>query len=140
MILLRQGFAERARLRQGGFTLIEMIVVVFLLAIAMLGILSVFDASARINKSEQDVADTQGSVRFGIAQMTRAVRVAGSGGLFVTQAVLKHGASQLAGITVVNSVVDHSYDNVGSGTTVAPLTGDPLTVLRSTDMSVICGI
>ena len=48
---------SEALAKEGGFTLIEMIVVVFLLAIAMLGILSVFDASARINKSEQDVAD-----------------------------------------------------------------------------------
>ena len=65
-----------------------MIVVVFLLAIAMLGILAVFDASARINKSEQDVADAQGAVRYGIYQMTRAIRMAGAGGLYVTQAVL----------------------------------------------------
>jgi len=69
-----------------GFTLVEMIVVVFLLALAMLGILSVFDASARINKSESDIADAQGAVRYGIYSMTRAVRMAGAGGLYVTQA------------------------------------------------------
>ena len=89
----------RARL-DGGFTLIEMIVVVLLLAIAMLGILAVFDASARINKSEQDVADAQGAVRYGVYQMTRAIRMAGSGGLFVTQAVLNRPDPHLPGITV----------------------------------------
>ncbi|HTO77023.1 MAG TPA: prepilin-type N-terminal cleavage/methylation domain-containing protein, partial [Thermoanaerobaculia bacterium] len=62
----------RAHASAGGFTLIEMIVVVLLLSIAMLGILAVFDASARINKSEQDVADAQGAVRYGVYQMTRA--------------------------------------------------------------------
>ncbi len=100
-----------------GFTLIEMIVVVFLLALAMLGILSVFDASARINKSEQDIADAQGAVRYGIYSMTRSIRMAGAGGLYVTQAVLNHRDPQLPGITVVNAITD-SYDNVGDGTTV----------------------
>ena len=76
----------RAHASAGGFTLIEMIVVVLLLSVAMLGILAVFDASARINKSEQDVADAQGAVRYGVYQMTRAIRMAGSGGLYVTQA------------------------------------------------------
>ena len=76
--------------RDSGFTLIEMIVVTLLLAIAMLGLLAVFDASARINKNETDVADAQGAVRYGVYQMTRVIRMAGSGGLFVTQAVLNH--------------------------------------------------
>ena len=122
---------------QGGFTLVEMIVVVFLLAIAMLGILSVFDASARINKSEQDVAETQGSVRFGIAQMTRAIRMSGSGGLFVTQAVLNRPDPDLDGITVTGG---GTYDNVASGTTVTPLTGDPIPVRPGTDMIEIRGV
>src|SRR6266851_5142731 len=160
MIRLRQGYggriAERALLRQGyggrvggqepggsaGFTLIEMIVVVFLLAIAMLGILSVFDASARINKNEQDVAEAQGAVRYGIFQMTRAIRMAGSGGLFVTQAVLNHKdpAPAMAGITVVNSVEDNSYDNVEDGTKVTPLTGPAIKVRPGTDMIEIRGV
>ena len=60
----------RAAARHRGFTLVEMIVVTLLLLIAMLGLLAVFDASARINKSETDVADAQGAVRYGIYQMT----------------------------------------------------------------------
>jgi prepilin-type N-terminal cleavage/methylation domain-containing protein len=124
----------------GGFTLVEMIVVVFLLALAMLGLLSVFDASARINKSESDVADAQGAVRYGIYSMTRAIRMAGSGGLFVTQAVLNHADPQLAGITVVNSHGANSYDNVETGTTVTPLTGDPIPVRPGTDMIEIRGV
>ena len=149
MTPLRQGFAERALLRQGfgeqepggsaGFTLIEMIVVVFLLAIAMLGILSVFDASARINKNEQDVAEAQGAVRYGIFQMTRAIRMAGSGGLYVTQAVLNHRDPDLAGIAVVNSVEDNSYDNVEDDTKVTSLNGD-IRVRPGTDMIEIRGV
>jgi hypothetical protein len=47
-----------------------MIVVTLLCSIAMLGLLAVFDASARINKNETDVADAQGAVRYGVYQMT----------------------------------------------------------------------
>ena len=123
----------------GGFTLVEMIVVVFLLALAMLGILSVFDASARINKSESDVADAQGAVRYGIYSMTRAIRMAGSGGLYVTQAVLNARDPQLPGITVVNSALANSYDNVEAGTKVTSLNGN-IDVRPGTDMIEIRGV
>ena len=129
---LRSG---RLRL-QSGFTLIEMIVVVMLLAIAMLGILAVFDASARINKSEQDVADAQGAVRYGIYQMTRAIRMAGAGGLFVTQAVLNRPDPDLAGITVGSA---NGYDNV-TGASVRNLAGTLVPVRDGTDMIEIRGV
>jgi prepilin-type N-terminal cleavage/methylation domain-containing protein len=122
-----------------GFTLVEMIVVVLLLSVAMLGLLAVFDASARINKSETDVADAQGAVRYGVYQMTRAIRMAGSGGLFVTQAVLNYRDPQLSGMTVVNAVAD-SYDNVGTGTTVTNLQGTAMPVRPGTDMIEVRGV
>lgn len=135
MFRARPPFARSARER--GFTLIEMIVVVFLLAIAMLGILAVFDASARINKSEQDVADAQGAVRFGIYQMTRAIRMAGVGGLFVTQAVVNAPDPQLPGIVVASA---NGYDNV-TGATVRDLnTGAAIPVRDGTDMIEIRGV
>lgn len=119
-----------------GFTLIEMIVVVFLLALAMLGILAVFDASARINKSEQDVADAQGSVRYGIYQMTRAVRMSGAGGLFVTQSVLNRPDPNLAGIAIGSA---NGYDNV-TGASVTNLAGNQVPVRDGTDMIEIRGV
>lgn len=134
--------------RQAGFTLVEMIVVVFLLALAMVGILAVFDASARINKSEQDVADAQGNVRYGIYQMTRAIRIAGAGGLFVSQAVLNAADADLAGITVNNgggsctptSLANCSYDNVENGTAVTSLAGSDVPVRPGTDMIEVRGV
>ena len=136
-----------------GFSLIEVLVVVLLLAIAMLGILAVFDASARINKSEQDVADAQGAVRYGVYQMTRAIRMAGAGGLFLTQAVLNAQDPQLAGI---NQGTGTSYDNVVSaaitgndvsstvhpvrdGTDIIEVRGVLFSPLVSFDLSVGCG-
>jgi prepilin-type N-terminal cleavage/methylation domain-containing protein len=129
-----------SRLARGGggagFTLIEMIVVVFLLALAMLGILAVFDASARINKNEQQVADAQGAVRYGIYQMTRAIRMAGAGGLFITQAVLNRDPG-LGGMTVPPPGL---YDNVPNLTKVKNLAGADIPVRPGTDMIEIRGV
>lgn len=128
--------ANRTAGRQRGFTLAEMIIVVFLLAIAMLGILAVFDASARINKSEQDVADAQGAVRYGIYQMTRAIRMAGAGGLFTTQAIVNAPDPNLAGITIGSA---RGYDNV-TGASVTDLTGTAVPVRDGTDMIEVRGV
>jgi prepilin-type N-terminal cleavage/methylation domain-containing protein len=125
----------RTRPREAGFTLIEMIVVSLLLAVAMLGLLAVFDASARINKNETDVADAQGAVRYGIYQMTRVIRMAGAGGLYVTQAVLNHNDRGLPGILPAGA----SYDNV-AGVTVADTGGTTWTVRPGTDMIEIRGV
>jgi prepilin-type N-terminal cleavage/methylation domain-containing protein len=137
-----------------GFSLIEVLVVVLLLAIAMLGILAVFDASARINKSEQDVADAQGAVRYGVYQMTRTIRMAGSGGLFLTQAVLNAPDAQLNGIspkaagttydnvvgaTVTGDDVSSTVHPVRDGTDMIEVRGVLLSPLVSFDLSVGCG-
>ena len=121
-----------------GFTLVEMIVVTLLLMIAMVGLLAVFDASARINKNETDVADAQGSVRYGIYQMTRAIRMAGAGGLYVTQAVLNHNDAELPGITFPGGA--SSYDNVPAGVSVADTNGNNWEVRQGTDMIEVRGV
>ena len=128
--------AGRRRPGSAGFTLIEMIIVVFLLGLAMLGILAVFDASARINKSEQDVADAQGAVRYGIYQMTRVIRMAGAGGLFLTQAVLNRPDPQLPGITIGSA---NGFDNV-AGASVTNLAGTAIPVRGGTDMINVRGV
>jgi hypothetical protein len=133
--LLRSGRAV-ARDLERGFTLAEMIVVTFLLALAMLGILAVFDASARINKSETQVADAQGSVRQGLYQMTRAIRMAGTGGLYVTQAVLNAPDPGLGGVVMPGG----TYDNVVAGTKVVNLAGTRIPVRPGTDMIEVRGV
>ncbi len=128
----------RRRRSSSGFTLVEMIVVTLLLMIAMVGLLAVFDASARINKNETDVADAQGSVRYGIYQMTRAIRMAGVGGLYVTQAVLNHADVALPGVTISGGAT--SYDNVPNGSTVTDITGRSWPVRPGTDMIEVHGV
>lgn len=128
--------ASRSSSSMSGFTLVEMIVVTLLLLIAMVGLLAVFDASARINKNETDVADAQGSVRYGIYEMTRAIRMAGVGGLYVTQSILNHNDKELSGIAPVSA----SYDNVASNVTVTDTTGKVWGVRPGTDMIEVRGV
>jgi len=126
----------RASHSAAGFTLVEMIVVTLLLMIAMVGLLAVFDASARINKNETDVADAQGNVRYGIYQMTRAIRMAGAGGLYVTQAVLNHADRELGGIAPAGA----PYDNVAANVTVTDTFNRAWPVRPGTDMIEIRGV
>jgi prepilin-type N-terminal cleavage/methylation domain-containing protein len=130
--------ARGSRASERGYTLAEMIVVTALLLIAMLGLLAVFDASARINKSETDVADAQGAVRYGIYQMTRVIRMAGAGGLYVTQAVLNAKGAGMTGITIG---AGNSYNNVPAGTKIKEaVTGAFISVRPGTDMIEIRGV
>ena len=80
---------------------------------AMVGLLAVFDASARINKNETDVADAQGSVRYGIYQMTRAIRMAGAGGLYVTQTWPSFTPAEIAAFAGPGFLVSVGYMDPG---------------------------
>jgi type II secretory pathway pseudopilin PulG len=134
---IRSVRAIRASRSCAGFTLVEMIVVTLLLLISMVGLLAVFDASARINKNETDVADAQGNVRYGIYQMTRAIRMAGAGGLYATQAVLNNNDRELPGIAPPSA----PYDNVAGDVTVTDTNGNPPWKVRpGTDMIEIRGV
>src|SRR5262245_1120780 len=109
-----------------------------LLLVAMLGLLAVFDASARINKNETDLADAQGAVRYGLYQITRVVRMAGVGGLYVTQAVLNHADVALPGVNGSSNGL--SYDNV-TGVSIDDVSGGaPIEVKDGTDMIEIRGV
>jgi prepilin-type N-terminal cleavage/methylation domain-containing protein len=61
-----------------GFTLIEMLVVIALLAIIMIGLLNLLDTSSRISVVETELADTQENVRFAAYHIMRTARMMGS--------------------------------------------------------------
>ena len=139
-----QGLSLR-RSAASGFSLAELLAAMFLLSIAFVGILAVFDASNRINKSEQQVADAQGNVRYGVYQMTRIIRMAGSGGLFLTQAVLNRPDPDLTGIHGIARCNDvpsscSGYDNVPDGVTVDAVVGAAVPVRPGTDMIEVRGV
>jgi len=61
-----------------GFTLIEMLVVIALLAIIMIGLLNLLDTSSKISVTEMSLADTQENVRFSAYHIMRTARMMGS--------------------------------------------------------------
>ena len=66
------------RLNSRGFTLLEMMVVIALLAIIMIGLLNLLDTSSRISVVETELADTQENVRFAAYHVMRTARMMGS--------------------------------------------------------------
>jgi prepilin-type N-terminal cleavage/methylation domain-containing protein len=62
-----------------GFTLVEMVVAVGLLAIVFIGVLNMLDTSQTVSKVETALADTQENVRFAAYHITRTVRMTGGG-------------------------------------------------------------
>ena len=66
------------RFNHKGFTLIEMLVVIALLAIIMIGLLNLLDTSSKISVVETELADTQENVRFAAYHVMRTARMMGS--------------------------------------------------------------
>jgi type II secretory pathway pseudopilin PulG len=117
-------------------TLVETMLAVLLFAVLLLCALALWDSAGRLNKSEIDVADAQGSLRFALHQMARVVRTAGAGGLFVTQSVLVRPDPGLPGVA---TPPDDDYDNVVAGT-VTDLAGKSLPVRPGTDVLEVRGV
>ena len=73
--------ARRRPTRAAGFSLIEMLVAMVVVAIFLLGILQVFDAGSQVARVETQLSDLQQSLRASHRHITRFVRMAGRGGL-----------------------------------------------------------
>jgi prepilin-type N-terminal cleavage/methylation domain-containing protein len=67
--------------RRAGFSLIELLVTLGVIAVAMLAVLAIFDSSNRLARVQGDVADLQQNLRIGQQDMVRLTRMAGRGGL-----------------------------------------------------------
>jgi hypothetical protein len=119
-----------------GFTLLETTIVVVLGCLLLVGFLAFLDSSSRLNKEAIGVADAQGSVRYGLNQMVRVIRMAGAGGLFVTQAVITRPDPDLGGVI---APPDDDYDNVVGGA-VVDLSGTSIPVRPGTDILEVRGV
>jgi prepilin-type N-terminal cleavage/methylation domain-containing protein len=69
-----------------GFTIIEMVVSLAITALLLMGVLATFDLNSRITRVETHVADMQQSLRIAQDDVVRTVRMAGRGGLLLTDA------------------------------------------------------
>ena len=120
----------------GGVTLVEMLIAMGLASSLVLAALALWDSAARLNKSEIEIADAQDNARYGLRQVARAVRMAGAGGLFVSQAVLLRPDPGLPGIAISGQ---GSYDNVETGF-VTDLAGHDVPVRPGTDVVEVRGV
>lgn len=67
--------------REGGFSLVELLVSLLILTLILVAVLTLFDRSTRIARAQTQIADMQQAVRVSQHQLVRTVRMAGRGGL-----------------------------------------------------------
>lgn len=77
----RRRTRQRGQSRSPGFTLIEMMLAMTITVMVMVGILSVFQMSARLAKNQTQLADLQQNLRVALYDTQRYARMAGRGGL-----------------------------------------------------------
>ena len=69
------------RHRQAGFSLVEIMVTLFIFGVVTVGLLVIFDNSSRLARSQTQLANIQQGQRVGHSELVRYVRMAGVGGL-----------------------------------------------------------
>jgi len=74
--------------RQAGFTLTEMLVTVFILALLVLALLAIFDFTSRMTRAQTQIAGMQQVQRVAQHEMVRLVRMAGRGGIVLNSALV----------------------------------------------------
>lgn len=105
-----------------GFTLIEAVVTLAVMAPVSLGLYSLLDSSNRLTKQESNVAQAQQSSRGGIYEVARIIRQARVGQLYYGNAVLP------------------VYDNAPSGKTVKDIGGAGHIIREGTDVVEVRGV
>ncbi len=76
---------------QAGFSLVELLVSVVIMAEILVGVSILFDSSSRLARAQTHVAELQQSLRVGQSEVVRFARAAGVGGLPITRSVLPAG-------------------------------------------------
>jgi len=138
-ILLAKARATRSGTRggkQAGFTLIEMIVSLFVLVLILVGVLYLFDLNSRLARVETNVAEMQQSLRIGQYDLVRVARMAGRGGLPVLSS--PNATNGFAGRLLPTGVAVEVDNNVAAGTTIDGAGGPE--VVAKTDILTLRGI
>ena len=70
---------------EAGFSLIELLVTIVIMAEILIGVAILFDSSSRVARSQTHLAELQQSLRVGQSEIVRYARMAGIGGLPVSR-------------------------------------------------------
>jgi prepilin-type N-terminal cleavage/methylation domain-containing protein len=116
--------------RAAGFTLIEMLVGVFIGSIVLMGVLGLFDSANRITRSQTNVTDMQQSLRAAQYDAVRLIRMAGRGPLPLRS----------AGRQIPTGVALEVVNNVPPLTTIGVTDGTGPAVVPGTDILIIRGV
>ncbi len=126
---------------QAGFSLVELLVTVIILAEVLVGLLIIFDSSSRLARAQTHVAELQQSLRVGQAELTRLTRMTGLGGLPITprNAAARARAGTFPGagpaVSVFNNVAEKTIvqlldPSAAAGTDDVILPGSDVLLLR----------
>ena len=101
-----------------GFTFIEAIITLAVVAVVMVGLYTLLDRSNRLAKQETNISEAQQSSRIGIYELSRVIRQARVGGLFVGNAILpiennSAGGTKLTDLSGTSHYVRKGTDVIG---------------------------
>lgn len=120
---------------QRGFTLVEVVVALFVVSIILTGVMAMFSFNTRIARAQMHLSGMQQSLRFAQYELVRSVRMAGRGGLPTSQyPVLPGYPGNLLPAGIAVSV----NNNVAAGTQIAGC--NCANVIEGTDILTVRGV
>jgi type II secretory pathway pseudopilin PulG len=122
--------SQSSRLGSPGFSVLELVVAMFILSLVLIAMLGLFDATNRVARAQTNIADTQQAVRIAHDEMVRMTRMAGRGWMYSRA---PGAAWDPAGKVAVTN-------NVTSGTTVDGSGDADLAVVPGTDILRLFGV
>ena len=112
-----------------GMTFIETLITLAVLATVMIGLYTLLDRSNKLAKQETNVSEAQQSSRVGIYELSRVIRQARVGGLFVANAILpmapdgSTGNNSAGGVFLIDTDSPGNKHYIRAGTDVIAVRG-----------------
>ena len=136
------------RHRQAGFSLVEIMVTIFIFGVVTAGLLVIFDNSSRLARSQTQLANIQQGQRVGHSEIVRYLRMAGVGGLPISSLQVddddRTNRTYGPGYFPEGFAIS-IYNNIEEGTTIRQVFDDSDTtvddiVMPGSDVLVVRGI